>query len=92
LPLISFHILHIFNHAITSSVFPAQWKIAIVRPIAKVTTPKGPSDFRPISIISVFAKAFERLLNDQIKRYGESNNLLSEFQSGFRRSIVPSPH
>jgi hypothetical protein len=32
------------------------------------------------------AKAFERLLNDQIVHHVESNNLLSEFQSGFRRN------
>jgi Reverse transcriptase (RNA-dependent DNA polymerase) len=81
-PFIHYHILHVLNHAITSSIFPTFWKIAIVRPVAKVSSPK---DFRPISILCVFAKIFERLLNDQILAYIESNGLLSEFQSGFRR-------
>jgi hypothetical protein len=83
--LISLHILHVFNHAITSSIFPTFWKLAIVRPVAKVGSPKDPSDFRPISILCVFAKAFERLLNDQILAHVEDNGLLSDFQSGFRR-------
>jgi hypothetical protein len=48
LPLICCHVLHVFNHAITSSVFPSMWKVAIIRPVAKVGT-----DFRPISIVSV---------------------------------------
>lgn len=85
LPLISFHVLHIFNHAITSSAFPSLWKMAIVRPVAKIGSPKEVSDFRPISILCVFAKVFERLLNDQITAYVEDNGLLSDFQSGFRR-------
>jgi hypothetical protein len=46
-------VLHVFNHAITSSVFPSMWKVAIIRPVAKVGTPSGPSDFRPINIVSV---------------------------------------
>jgi len=84
-PLISFHILHILNHAITSSFFPSFWKLAIVRPVAKVSSPKELADFRPISILCVFAKTFERLLNNQILAHIEENGLLSDFQSGFRR-------
>jgi hypothetical protein len=52
LPFICCHVLHVFNHAITSSVFPSMWKVAIIRPVAKVDTPSGPSDFHPISIVS----------------------------------------
>jgi Reverse transcriptase (RNA-dependent DNA polymerase) len=85
LPYISFHIMHVLNHAITSSVFPSFWKLAIVRPVAKVGAPKELSDFRPISVLCVFAKIFERLLNDQILGHIEGNGLLSQFQSGFRR-------
>jgi hypothetical protein len=40
--------------------------VAIIRPVAKVGTPFGPSDFRPISIVSVLSKAFERILHDQV--------------------------
>jgi Reverse transcriptase (RNA-dependent DNA polymerase) len=59
--------------------------LAIFRPVAKVTSPKELSDFRPISILFVFAKVFERLLNDQILGHVEDNGLLSDLQSGFRR-------
>jgi hypothetical protein len=62
LPFICCHVMHVFNHAITSSVFPSMWKLAIVRPVAKVGTPSGPSDFRPISVVSVLSKTFERIL------------------------------
>jgi hypothetical protein len=59
-------VLHVFNHVISHSVFPSMWKVAIIRPVAKVGTPSGPSDFRPISIISVLSKAFERILHDHM--------------------------
>jgi hypothetical protein len=85
LPFISEHIRHIFNHAITCSVFPSSWKDVIVRPIAKVSSPAGLSDFRPISITSVLSKGFERVLNDQLQSYVDREGLLSDFQSGFRR-------
>jgi hypothetical protein len=87
LPLICCHVLHVFNHAITSSVFPSMWKEAIIRPVAKVGigTPSGLSDFCPISIVSVLSKAFERILHDQVLEHVNCRNLYSDFQSGFRR-------
>jgi hypothetical protein len=78
-------VLHVFTHAITSSVFPSLWKVAIIRPVVKVGTPSGLSDFRPISIVSVLAKAFESILHDQVLEHVNGRNLLSYFQSGFRR-------
>jgi hypothetical protein len=55
LPLICCHVLHVFNHAITSSVLPSIWKVAIIRPVTKVGTPTGPSDFRSVTIVSVLS-------------------------------------
>ena len=53
--------------------------------MAKVSSPKELSDFRPISILCVVEKAFERLLNDQILAHVGENGLLSDFQSGYRQ-------
>ena len=52
----------IFNCSIATSQFPSEWKMANVVPIFK----KGDSDdvqnYRPISLLSVFAKIFESLI------------------------------
>jgi Reverse transcriptase (RNA-dependent DNA polymerase) len=85
LPFILNHVLHVFNHAITCSVFPASWKQVIVRPVAKVSSPSGLSDFRPISIVSVLSKGFERILHEQVLGYVDREGFLSDRQSGFRR-------
>jgi hypothetical protein len=62
--------------------------VAIIRPVAKVGTPSGPSDFRPISIVSILSKAFERFFHDQMLEHVNivnGRNLLSDYQSSFRR-------
>jgi hypothetical protein len=68
--------------------FSSMWKVAIIWPVAKVNTPSGPSDFRPISIVSVLSKAFVRIFYDQVLDHVNivnGRNLLSDYQSGFRR-------
>jgi hypothetical protein len=67
------------------SSYPSIWKTAMVVPLPKISsTSVLLSDFRPISILSVLSKG-ERILYDQLVAYLESNSLLSQFQSGFRR-------
>jgi hypothetical protein len=90
LPLICCYVLHVFNLAITSSVFSSMWKVAIIRTVAKVGTPSGLSDFHPISIVSVLSNAFERILHDQVLEHVNGRNLLSDFQSGFRHGCYAS--
>jgi hypothetical protein len=63
-----------------NSIFISQRiaSVAIIRPVAKVGTPSGLSDSRPISIFSVLSKAFERILHDQVLEHVNAFNLLSE--------------
>jgi hypothetical protein len=42
------------------------------------------SDYRPISIVPVLAKAFENVMYEQMVNYVSRNGLISLFQSGFR--------
>ncbi|KAL1447067.1 hypothetical protein WDU94_015643 [Cyamophila willieti] len=65
-------ILHIFNYSVSSCTFPSLWKRALVQPIPKTTKPSTPSDFRPISLLCALSK---HLIE---------NNLLCQYQSGFR--------
>ena len=42
------------------------------------------NNYRPISVIPVVAKVFERIIYDQLYDYLTENNLISSHQSGFR--------
>jgi hypothetical protein len=55
----------IFNLSFTQGIFPGQLKRAIVVPIYKSGVCTDPSNYRPISILTVFSKLLEKLfLND----------------------------
>ena len=78
-------ICHIINECIRSNYFPNQWKISRISPVPKVDNPKVPSDFRPISILPILSKVYERLLMLQMVSFLDSQMALSKHQSGFRK-------
>ena len=42
------------------------------------------NNYHPISVISAIAKVFERIIYNQLSSYLSENNILSQYQSGFR--------
>ena len=75
---------HIFNLVISTGIFPNDWKSARVTPIYKADSKVDPSNYRPISKLSVIGKLFEKAIFNQVYTYLNENNLLSKYQSGFR--------
>ena len=64
----------IFNTSIESGGFPTKLKIAKVIPIFKAGDATAPNNYRPISLLSIFNKIFEKLfckrLNSYLTQYG----------------------
>ena len=58
-------ITRMYNLSIATSIVPQQWKMASIKPIPKVATPKLPADYRPISITPVLTRVMERLVVTQ---------------------------
>ena len=71
----------IFNQ---SGVFPDEWKLSKVIPLFKQGERSDLNNYRPISIVPVLAKVFERIIYDQLYNFLTDNNLISSCQSGFR--------
>lgn len=74
----------IFNQSIIQGVFPEDWKSARVTPLFKDGSRDDLNNYRPISVISVIAKVFERIIYDQVYEYLEEHGVLCNSQSGFR--------
>ncbi|CAB4013831.1 Hypothetical predicted protein, partial [Paramuricea clavata] len=74
-----------------TGIFPAdEWKLSKVTPMFKQANRSNLNNYRPISLILVVAKVFERIDYDQLYDYLTENNLISSHRSGFRslRSTV----
>lgn len=79
-------IISVFNYCIDEKVYPSIWNKIIVRPLNKIDKPQNVADFRPISVVPVIAKIFAILINDQIVNYLETNSIIHDHQSGFRKN------
>ena len=53
-------------------------------PIYKADSKVDPANYRPISVLSVIGKLFQKAIFNQVYAYLNENNLLSKYQSGFR--------
>ncbi|PFX15037.1 RNA-directed DNA polymerase from mobile element jockey [Stylophora pistillata] len=69
------------NISTDSSVFPSEWKPALVAPLHK----DGPRDdvnhYRPIAVLPVLSKILERHVSKSLTNYLNENNLIFKYQS-----------
>ena len=77
--------VHIINRSIDQNVFPNLWKIARVCPIPKTDHPTNVKEYRPISILPVLSKIYERVILSQLCTFIESSTIYNTTQSGFRK-------
>ena len=74
----------IFNLSIKSGCFPTPWKHSIVVPIPKTSPPSSaPSDYRPISLLSLVSKLLEKHIANILLDHLFSHNLIPPNQFGF---------
>lgn len=72
------------NRSLNEGVFPNSLKLAKVSPIYKSGTQSDPNNYRPISVLPVISKVFEKVLYSRIKTYLDTVNFLYEKQYGFQ--------
>ena len=56
----------LFQKSLRHETFPAQWAEANVVPIFKKGSRKDPCNYRSISLLSLCAKVFEKIIADQL--------------------------
>lgn len=77
----------IFNASLSQGVFPNTWKKANVTGIYKNKGKMNdPTNYRPISVLPIFGRVFEKLVASQLYNYCEFNEIIPVQQFGFRRS------
>lgn len=83
---ISKTLTQLVNLSYKQSKFPKCMKKAIVRAIHKKESTEEPTNYRPLSILSVISKVFERSATDQLITYLGKNKLLNESQHAYRKN------
>ena len=66
--------------------FPYACKFAKVKLLFKKGSKTDPSNYKPISLLPLLYKAFERLVLDQTNDFLSLNKILYDYQSSFRKN------
>jgi hypothetical protein len=88
--LISIPLTHLVNLSISSGIFPDQLKIARIVPIFKTGDRQIFSNNRPISILPIFSKVFEKIVSIHLINYMDRLHILVDNQFGFRSGHLTS--
>lgn len=74
----------LINESLSAGIFPRALKMARVIPIHKKGDKRNLNNYRPISLLPVLSKVFEKVLNKQITEHLDKFNIIDENQFGFR--------
>ncbi len=78
------HITIIIKQMINTGIFPNKLKIAKIMPIYKKDDETLFTNYRPISLLPVISKIFEKTIFKQLYKFLNDNKLLYNSQYGFR--------
>ena len=77
--------LHIiYKDCIARGYFPDKWKMANVVPIHKKKEKNLIQNYRPVSLLPICGKIFEKLIFDKLYPYIFNNGFIDDRQSGYR--------
>ena len=70
----------IFKTCLRTGIFPLEWKKANIVPIHKKGDPQTVINYRPVSLLRICGKIFERLLYNEMLSFFLENDLIFQKQ------------
>ena len=77
--------LSILNCFIAAGYFPSAWKIGIVVPVYKKGDHCNKSNYRPITILPIISRLFEKIVIKSLSSHLDKHNIILDNQHGFRK-------
>lgn len=77
-------ILNLVNTSLKTGRIPLELKTSTITPIPKIINTYEAENFRPINTLPALEKVIELAVYAQVSDYIQSNNIIMEYQSGFR--------
>ena len=81
---ISLPLCLIINESFTTGIFPDNLKLAKVITLYIKDSRDNPTNYRPISLLSIFSKIIEKIMYEKVYRFLDTCNILYPLQFGFR--------
>ena len=78
-------ISYICNLSFLQGHFPNELKLAKIIPLFKCNDPSLFNNYRPISLLSVFSKIFEKAMYDRLYDFLTTLKIIYEYQFGFQK-------
>ena len=82
---ISPYLAILFNNCVYSGIFPDKLKIARVVPLFKSGDKCDIANYRPISLLPVISKIFEKLIHKRLLSFFDKHEVIYRKQFGFRK-------
>lgn len=79
-------VCHITNVILSTGIFPDKMKVARVSVLYKSGAVDCISNYRPISVLPLFSKIVEKVINSRITSHLNKYNLISANQYGFQKN------
>ena len=76
----------IFNKSLSSGIVPNKLKVAKIVPLHKKNDINNVENYRPIALLSVFAKLLEKVMHKRLYDFLLKCDILTSKQFGFRRN------
>ena len=74
----------LFRNCFENQCLPKEWKKSNIGTVHKKNDKKLIKNYRPVSLLPVCSKIFEKIIFNSLFKYLEDSNLLNGNQSGFR--------
>lgn len=87
LPIIGEYFVKMINSSLEDGIFPDVWKNSIFVPVPKVRNASTPLQFRPINNLETPEKILEEVVKEQLLMYLDKADILSKYQSGYRKGF-----
>ena len=76
----------VFNFVFENEIWPDRWGTGVIVPLHKQDSRLEPSNYRPITLLSVVGKLFGHIVNARLANFSEATGSIADEQGGFRRS------
>ena len=85
-PLISSTLSELINESFNVGIFPDELKLATITPIFKKGDPTKVENYRPISILPLLSKIYEKAMANRMVKFISKYSLITPNQFGFQKN------